>query len=99
MAEDYAAVWYILNALIERSAKVTAVLLSSIVLKTDKGKQPFAPVCITAEGTTFYQLKSLKLNFEFYLNNFLEKQHNRFVEVVAVENATLIGAAIAGLTN
>ena len=98
-AEDCAALWYIPDALIERSAKLTAGLLSSVVLKTGKGQNPFAPVCITAEGTTFYHLKSLKLMFEHYLKNFLEKQHDRFVEIVAVENATLIGAAIAGLTN
>lgn len=97
--QDYTTVWYILDALIERAAKLVAVLLSSVVLKTDKGKNPCAPVCITAEGTTFYHLKSLKTKVAFYLKKYLEEQHNRFVEVVAVENATLIGAAIAGLTN
>jgi hexokinase len=97
--QDYTTIWYILDALIERAAKLVAVLLSSVVLKTNKGKNPCAPVCITAEGTTFYHLKSLKTKVEFYLKNFLEEKHNRFIEVVAVENATLIGAAIAGLTN
>ena len=97
--EDSAAVWYVLDALIERAARLTAILLSSTVLKTDKGKNPCMPVCITAEGTTFYELKSLKAKVEFYLKSFLEEKHNRFFEIVSVENATLIGAAIAGLTN
>lgn len=97
--QDCAAVWYVLDALIERAAKFTAILLSSIVLKTKKGNNPCAPVCITAEGTTFYELKSLKTKVEFYLKRFLEETHNRFFEIVSVENATLIGAAIAGLTN
>jgi len=97
--QDCIAVWYLLDALIERAAKLVAFLLSSVVLKTDKGKNPCAPVCITAEGTTFYELKSLKTNVECYLKSFLEETHNRFVEIVSVENATLIGAAIAGLTN
>jgi hexokinase len=57
------------------------------------------PVCITAEGTTFYELKSLKAKVEFYLTSFLKEKHNRFVEIVSVKDATLIGAAIAGLTN
>jgi len=97
--QDCAAVWYVLDALIERAAKHTAILLSSTVLKTDKGKNPCIPVCITAEGTTFYELKSLKAKVEFYLKSFLMEKHNRFVEIVSVEDATLIGAAIAGLTN
>jgi hexokinase len=97
--EDCAAVWYVLDGLIERAAKFTAILLSSVVLKTDKGKNPCIPVCITAEGTTFYELKSLKMKVEFYLKSFLEEKHNRFIEILHVENATLIGAAIAGLTN
>jgi hypothetical protein len=44
-------------------------------------------------------LKSLKSKVEYYLKSFLEEKHNRFFEIVSVENATLIGAAIAGLTN
>jgi hexokinase len=97
--QDCAAVCYVLDALIERAAKHAAILLSSTVLKTDKGKNPCNPICITAEGTTFYELKSLKAKVEFYLKSFLEEKYNRFVEIVSVENATLIGAAIAGLTN
>ncbi|NQT03115.1 MAG: hexokinase [Planctomycetes bacterium] len=97
--QDCAVVWYVLDALIERAARFTAILLSSTVLKTDKGKNPCMPVCITAEGTTFYELKSLKAKVDFYLKSFLEEKHNRFFEIVSVGNATLIGAAIAGLTN
>jgi len=97
--QDCIAVWYLLDALIERAAKLVAFLLSSVVLKTDRGKNPCAPVCITAEGTTFYELKSLKTKVEYYLKSFLEETHNRFVEIVSAKNATLIGAAIAGLTN
>jgi hexokinase len=96
---DYTTVWYVLDGIIERAAKLTAALLSSVVLKTHKGQDPCMPVCITAEGTTFYELKSLKERVECYLKNFLEEKKNRFFEIVSVENATLIGAAIAGLTN
>ncbi|MFB0552568.1 MAG: hexokinase family protein [Phycisphaerae bacterium] len=96
---DYTTVWYVLDGLIERAAKLTAMLLSSVVLKTDKGQDPCVPVCITAEGTTFYELKSLKERVECYLKNFLQDKHGRYIELVSVENATLIGAAIAGLTN
>jgi len=97
--QDRATVWYLLDGLIERAARLTAVLLSSVVLKIDKGQDPCVPVCITAEGTTFYELKSLKERVECYLKSFLQDKHGRFIELVSAENATLIGAAIAGLTN
>ncbi|MHC4433955.1 MAG: hexokinase family protein [Planctomycetota bacterium] len=97
--EDRATVWYVLDGLIERAARVVATMLSSVVLETDKGQDPCEPVCITAEGTTFYELKSLKERVEAYMRSFLQDRHGRFVEFVHVEDATLIGAAIAGLTN
>jgi hexokinase len=97
--QDRAAVWYVLDGVIERAARLVAALLSAVVLKTAKGENPCMPVCITAEGTTFYELKGLKEGVERYLKSFLQDKHNRYIELVDVENATLIGAAIAGLTN
>jgi hexokinase len=97
--QDRAVVWYVLDGLIERAARVVATMLSSVVLETGKGQDPCEPVCITAEGTTFYELKSLKERIEGYMRSFLQDKHDRFVEFVHVEDATLIGAAIAGLTN
>lgn len=98
-SQDRAVVWYVLDGLIERAALVVAAMLSSVVIETNKGLDPCEPVCITAEGTTFYELKSLKEKIEGYLRSFLQNKHGRFVEFVRVEDATLIGAAIAGLTN
>ncbi len=97
--QDRAAAWYVLDGLIERAAKLVAVLLSAAVLKTGKGEDPCVPVCIMAEGTTFYELKGLKEGVERYLKSFLQEKHGRYIELARVEDATLIGAAIAGLTN
>jgi hexokinase len=97
--QDRAVVWYLLDGLIERAALVVAAMLSTVVIETDKGSDPCEPVCITAEGTTFYELKSLREKIESYLRSFLQDKHGRFFELVRVEDATLIGAAIAGLTN
>jgi hexokinase len=97
---DRITAWYLLDSLIERAAKLVAAMLASTVLKTgSRGCDPTIPVCITADGTTFYELKSLKKKTEYYLTDFLEKNHGRFIEIVNVDNAPLIGAAIAGLTN
>jgi len=85
--------------IVERAAKLTAINLSSASLKSGKGSDPNRPVCIVAEGTTFYKLHNLKSRVEFYLNQYLKEQKGKFYEIIGVENATLIGAAIAGLTN
>jgi len=85
--------------IVDRAAKLTAINLSSAVLKSGKGRDPNRPVCIVAEGTTFYKLHNLKSRVEFYLTQYLKEQKGKFYEIISVENATLIGAAIAGLTN
>ncbi len=96
---DFAALYDLIDRMITRSAKLTAINLSSVVLKSGKGKDPQKPVCIVAEGTTFFRLKDFQSKVEAFLTNYLVSQKGRFYEIVSVENATLIGAAIAGLTN
>lgn len=97
--EDYAALYFIIERLIERAAKLTTIPLTSVVIKSDRGVNPCFPVCITIEGTTFYGLKSFRTRVERYLADFLVENHERYYEFVHVEHATLIGAAIAGLIN
>ena len=89
----------VIEAIIERAAKLTSTNLSSAVLKSGKGADPDRPVCIVAEGTTFYKLSNLKERVEFYLDQYRVGQKKRHYDIIEVENATLIGAAIAGLTN
>lgn len=97
--EDRITLYYLVDRLIERIAKLTVINLASAVLKSGKGKDPSKPVCITAEGTTYYKLKTLKSKVEYYIKDYLINKKNRYVEIINIENATLIGAAIAGLTN
>lgn len=98
-AEDVATLFFLVDALIERAAKLTATNLSSAAIKSGKGQNPCRPVCIVAEGSTFYLLKSLREKTEYYLKQYLVDRKGIHYEIVSVDNATLIGAAIAGLTN
>jgi hexokinase len=98
-AEDSAALFHLVVSLIERAAKLTAVKLSGTALKSGKGLHPCRPICIVAEGTTFYHLTSMRQRVEYYLKQYLVDQEGVHYEIVQVDNATLIGAAIAGLTN
>lgn len=96
---DFAVLYDLIDRMITRSAKLTAINLSSVVLKSGKGKDPQKPVCIVSEGTTFFRMKDFQSKVEAFLTNYLVSQKGRFYEIISVENATLIGAAIAGLTN
>jgi hexokinase len=96
---DILAAYHIADRLTERAAKLTAINLASVAIHSGQGTDPTRPICIIAEGTTFYHMKSLKSRVEFYLKQYLENKCGIYFDLVQVENATLIGAAIAGLTN
>jgi hexokinase len=98
-AEDSLTLYYIADRLTERAAKLTAINLSAMAIKSRQGTDPSRPICIVAEGTTFYQMKGLKNRVEFYLKQYLENKLGIHYEIISVDNATLIGSAIAGLTN
>ncbi|MBS3777437.1 MAG: hypothetical protein KGY70_19740 [Bacteroidales bacterium] len=89
----------IIEGLIERSAKLVAANLASVVLKTDKGKSADRPILITIEGTTFYKLHKLKPLFEEFMEEYLSGGKQRYFEFNQVENSSLVGAALAALVD
>ena len=97
--KDRITLHYLIDRMVERAAKLTAINISSAVIKSQKGKNPCFPVCITAEGTVFHGLKSLKQRVQYYLKSYLEEKKQCYYEIAHIADATLIGAAIAGLTN
>ena len=97
-SSDATALWLIIRAVIERAAKLTAVNLAATVLKTDMGKDPRYPVVINADGTTYYKTEFLNQYTQYYLHEFLELKHNRYVRLVRIDDSPVLGAAIAGLS-
>lgn len=97
--QDCVTLYLLIDRMIERAAKLTAINLSSVALASGKGRNPTRPICIVAEGTTFYHLTSLRQRVEYYLKQYLVEKKNVFYQTINIDNATLIGAAIAGLTN
>jgi hexokinase len=98
-AEDARALYRLCDALVERAAALVAMNLCALVLKTDKGRDPRYPICITADGTTFWQLRSFRMRVESHMRRFLAGRNERAWEVTSVDDAPLLGAAIAALTN
>lgn len=91
--------YFLIDSLLERAAKLIAVNMAAIILKSGKGKSPVRPTCLTVDGTTFYAYHKFQYRVETYLNGFLSGIHKRYYDIVQVEDAPLIGAAIAALTN
>jgi len=89
----------LINSIIERAAKMVAANLAAVVLKTGKGGNSGRPVLITVEGTVFYKLHNLKSLFEFYLNEYLSGDKKRYVEFTKVDQSSLVGAALAAMTD
>lgn len=97
--EDRETLFWLLDSLLERAAKLMACSLSALVLKNDSGTSPLHPVCLTVDGTTFYLYNRFRQRVETYLQNYLSEDKGRYYEITRVEDAPLLGAAIAALTN
>ena len=98
-AADRITAYHLLDRLIERAAKLAALTLAGAVLQSGAGSSPCAPVCIVVEGSVYWGLRGMRRKVECYLQSFLEERHGRYCDIIPVENASLVGAAIAGLTN
>jgi hexokinase len=97
--EDRELLFHVIDDLTNRAAKLAASALSGIVLKSEKGMSPLEPVCLTVDGTTFYVSYHFKSRFEQYMREILCGDWQRYFEIVRVDDAPLLGAAIAALTN
>jgi hexokinase len=90
----------VIDALAQRAALLSAANISSAALKTPAaGSDPERPLCITAEGSVFYGFYSLRDRIERYLDEFLRAGRGCHFQLLQVERATLVGTAVAGLTN
>jgi hexokinase len=95
--DDRAIVYNILDAFVERSARIISAIIAASVIKSGKGCSPAMPVCVVCEGTTFIKTHNLRERVEGYLDTVLRKSRRRYYELVMPENAITLGAAIAGI--
>lgn len=96
---DRLTLYTLIERLIDRAARYSAINLAAVITQSGGGTDPCAPVLITAEGTTFYKLKLFRARLDYYVRTLINDQLGLYCEFFKVDNATLIGTAIAGLTN
>ncbi|MDR0550492.1 MAG: hexokinase [Spirochaetaceae bacterium] len=92
-----AAVCYLAGIVTERAALLCSSLTAAAVIKMNAGGNPLAPVRIAVEGTTYLIYHFLRESFEARLRTTLAGFGIHDYIVMPVEQASLIGAAVAGL--
>ncbi len=96
---DVEALYAIIDRSVDRAAKMITSSLAAILLKTDSGRMPHKPVCIVAEGSSFYKAKLFRDRLNYYMRDHIVNNLSRYYEFVKVDDANLLGAAAAALSN
>jgi hexokinase len=93
-----AAVQYLTSIVTERGALFSAAVLAATVMKAANGYEPYSPVRVAVEGTTYMIYKGMRRSLESHLHQMLYREKPRPYIVSPVELASLFGAAVAALT-
>ncbi len=93
--DDIETILLLADAMFERIAKLTVLQFAGVLIRTGRGKSKVRPVCVVAEGTTFYKSKYFRPKLNYYFEHYLEKQLGRYIEIISADNANLIGTAAA----
>ncbi|MDR2742057.1 MAG: hexokinase [Treponema sp.] len=89
---------YLTSIVTERGALMAASVVAAMVQRVGEGYDPFIPVRIAVEGTTYVMYKGMREALESYLHTMLYKDSPRSYVISPVEQASLFGAAVAALS-
>lgn len=97
-ADDRDKLWWLFDLFVERSARLAAAVVTAAVIKTGQGKSPSTPVGVLCEGTTLYATNGLYRRFISYLDQELVVKRDLYYQLLQIDNANIIGAAIAAVS-
>ncbi len=89
---------FLTSIVTERAALFAAAAVAAAVERTGAGFDPFVPVRVAVEGTTYMIYKGMRKALESYLHVMLSAKAPRQVTIAPVEQASLFGAAVAALS-
>ncbi|MDR1098906.1 MAG: hexokinase [Treponema sp.] len=93
-----AAAQYLAGIVTERAGMIAAAVVAATVGKINAPPDPFAPVRIAVEGTTYLIYKGMRRALESWLHILLVSGKPRPYIIAPVEQASLFGAAVAALS-
>lgn len=96
---DRENLYFIIDNIFERAAKLVAVLVTAIHKKAGVGKNPVRPLAFTIEGTTYYMSPTFRAKLDSYIKTFTNEEHGYYNKFLRVDNTNIIGSALAALTN
>jgi hexokinase len=93
-----ASVQYLTSIVTERAALFSASVLAATVERTQESYEPYAPVRIAVEGTTYMIYRGMRRALDAWLHTMLVREKPRPYIISPVEQASLFGAAVAALS-
>ena len=87
----------IFGAVVDRASFLAAINISAAVIKGGGGVDPAAPVCINIDGSTYYKTTGMATKVQAGLASILGGRGIHY-RCVHVDDAPIVGAAIAALT-
>ena len=87
----------VFRAVVDRASLLTAVNILAVVVKSGVEQDPSRPVCINIDGSTYYKTNGMAEKVNEHLSAML-KDHGLSIRCIQVDDASVVGAAIAGLT-
>jgi hexokinase len=88
-----------LNAIVERTARLVTINLVATLLKTGEGRDAGSPVCIALDGSVCHYSTAFREKLDQNMREFALEKHGIYFDFYDIKNGTLLGAAIAGLQN
>jgi hexokinase len=96
-AEDAAMACQLVDGTVERAARLAAISMAAAIRKAAAAHGRPAPAYVTVDGSTFHGLPTFRERVASCLEAVLRQQVGH--EIITVEHAALVGAAVAALTN
>ncbi|MDY5123435.1 MAG: hexokinase [Treponema sp.] len=95
--EDAQMIYELLDALVERSARHAAAILTACALQCGEGKLAVKPINFFCDGSTFFKTTMLKERVHGYLDEVLTRNLGIYWKISTCDNDITLGAAISGL--
>ncbi len=95
--QDREIIKSVFMAVVDRASLLTAVNIAAAVTKCGAGQDPQHPVCINIDGSTYYKTYQMADQVQAYLKQILDAR-GLHIRCIQVDDAPVVGAAIAGLT-
>ena len=95
---DRKVIAHICDLITERSARICTVVLTAGLIRCGEGRDPKAPVFITAEGSTYLKQAGFREKLARHMNEFAGTEHGLHFEFHHVPDVVLRGIAVACLS-